>query len=110
MKNPRSSSKTFGSMTTTPANAVGRNCIIESPLSRFLRQPLPVLLLIVAAVFARLDSRHPARVVAIPVDCFAQPVTEGDLGLPTELALGFAAIDGVPQIMAGPVGDVADQG
>src|SRR5262249_53913135 len=104
MKNPRSSSNTCGSTTTTPSSPVGRNCMRDP-----LRQALAVLLLIVLAVFARLHALHPGAVSAVPVDRVSQPVAKGDLRLPTQFALRLAAVDGVPQVVTGTVRHVADQ-
>src|SRR5262245_34697077 len=103
MKNPRSSSNTCGSTTTTPSSPVGWNCM-RNPL----RQALTVLLLIVLTVFAGFHALHPCAVPAIPVDRVAQSVAEADLRFPAQFALRLATVNRVSQVVTGTIRHVAD--
>src|SRR5690606_32735302 len=62
-----------------------------------------------APVDAVLHVAAPVEVVQIPADGLAQPALKGFLRLPAELALDPAGIDGITDVVTGPVRDVGDE-
>jgi hypothetical protein len=56
-----------------------------------------------------LDILPPLAMFQIPLHGFSDPGIEGLPGTPTEFTFKFPGINGIAEIMAGPVGDKGDQ-
>lgn len=67
-----------------------------------------VYVVVVAEVVAGGDGVEPGLVVEVPADGALDAFFELEGGLPAELALQLAAVDGVTQVVASAVGDVCD--
>lgn len=62
-----------------------------------------------ALIAAILHAAAPFQIIQIPLDRLANAGHEGFLRRPTEIALDFAGIDGVAQVMAWAVLDVGNE-
>lgn len=72
-------------------------------------QPTCVIGLHPATVFSALDIFHPFLVIKIPLHRFAQAILKGMRGMPVELCVELAAIDGIAEIMTGTVSHKSDE-
>src|SRR5579875_66915 len=68
-----------------------------------------VLPLVILEIFARANGGDPVGMALVPIDSLSQTILESDGRLPAQLALAFAAIDGITAIVAGAIRHVANQ-
>lgn len=66
-------------------------------------------LLIILLVIAGSNVVEPGLIVEVPLDGLLDAFLKLEAGFPSELALQFAGVDGVAQVVAFAVGDVRDQ-
>ena len=77
--------------------------------SENMRLPPGIHFLIVPLVFPRGDVVHPLLVGEVPPHGLLDALLELQRRFPAQLLLEFARVDGVAQVVPGPVGDVGDQ-
>jgi hypothetical protein len=64
---------------------------------------------VVRLVFAAAHAREPLAVSPVPFNRLAQPLFEGDNGIPAEFCFNFPAVQGVAAIVAWAVLNIGDQ-